>query len=84
MEYNHRGKNDEELSQGGDDGEEIEVLIAEIPKIFEPKENNVKLNPSKKLLCGRRIFHTGLRNDFTIRNKYSPVNRSRAFSREAG
>ena len=50
VEYNHRGK-DEELSQGGDDGEEIEVLIAEIPKIFEPKENSFKLNTSKKLFC---------------------------------
>ena len=51
MEYNHRGKDDEELSQGGDDGEEIEVLIAEIPKIFEPKKKSVKLTPSKKLFC---------------------------------
>ena len=72
--------------KSGDDGKEIEVLIAEIPKIFEPMEKSVKLNPSKKffLLCGRRIFLTGLRNDLNLRNKYSPVNRSRAFSREAG
>ena len=35
------------------------------------------------LLCGRWIFHTGLRNDLNIRNKYSPVN-SRAFYRETG
>jgi hypothetical protein len=34
-----------------DDGEEIEVLIAEIPKIFEPKEKSVKLTPSKKWFC---------------------------------
>jgi hypothetical protein len=51
VEYNHRGKNDEELSQSSDVGEEIEVLIAEIPKIFEPKEKSVKLTPSKKLFC---------------------------------
>ena len=49
VEYNHLGKDDEELSQSGDVGKEIEVLIAETPKIFEPKEKSVKLNPNRKL-----------------------------------
>jgi hypothetical protein len=51
VEYNRRGKNDEELSQSSDVGEEIEVLIAEIPKIFEPKEKSANLTPSKKIFC---------------------------------
>jgi hypothetical protein len=32
------------------------------------------------LLCGRQIFLTGLRNDFTARNKYSSANRSHAIT----
>ena len=51
MGYNHRGKVDEERSQSGDVGEEIEVFIAEIPEIFEPIEESVKFSPCKKLFC---------------------------------
>jgi hypothetical protein len=75
--------NDKKLFNSMEIDREMKYQSLRFPKIFEPKENSFKLN--KKLFCSAADdISTGLRNDFTARNKYSPVNRSRAFHREAG